>query len=210
MFGRPTVRYRVCTILRPLPVGAFIEGRSKIANLTLVFSVAIEILGSSQCTRDHEGRIDCREFAIKHTAACLHVKKVIVETFVSRCVQFRTLRAIPEETQLRQRSANRVVAREETTFDTDRIGSQGKSGWSDTARCTLASAIRHQAVLRICLLEKIIEGKALELFKLAVRKGPWRRLHRKSLFEIRHGDHKLECAANGAAQYLRCKFISKV
>src|SRR6185503_18430496 len=103
MFGRPTVRYGICAILRPLPVHASIEGRGKVSNFTFVFSVTIEILSSRQCTCDHEGRIDCREFAIKRTATCLHVKKVIVETLVARGVRFRTLRAMPEEAQGRER-----------------------------------------------------------------------------------------------------------
>src|ERR1051326_7941185 len=92
MFWLPTMRYGICAILRPLPVRASIECSSKIANFTLVFSVAIEIFGSSQCTRNHEGRIDCRQFAIERTAARLHVQKVIVKAFVSRGVGFRTLR----------------------------------------------------------------------------------------------------------------------
>src|SRR6185503_13647947 len=168
MFGRPTVRYGICAILRPLPVHASIECRGKVANFTFVFSVAIEILGSRQCTRDHESRIHCREFAIKHTAACLHVKKVIVETLVARTVGFRTMRAIPEEAKGREGSANRIIARNEATLNTDRIGSQSKSGWSDTAWRALASAVRHQAVLRICFLKKIVKGKALELLKLGL------------------------------------------
>src|ERR1041384_1019066 len=99
MFGRPPVRYRVSTILRPLPIHASIQGHSEIANFTFLFSVAIEILGSRQCTGDHKRRIDCREFAIKRTAARLHVEEVIVKTLVSRSVRFRTLLAIPEEVQ---------------------------------------------------------------------------------------------------------------
>src|SRR6478672_11518983 len=133
MFGRPTMRYGICAILRPLPVRASIEGGSKVSNFTFVFSVAIEIFGSRQCTRDHKGRIDCREFAIKRTAARIHVKKVIIKTLVAGGIRFRTLRAIPEEAQRRQSPANRVLARNETPLDTDRISSQGKSGWSDTA-----------------------------------------------------------------------------
>src|ERR1051325_8590469 len=88
MFWLPTMRYGICAILRPLPVRASIECSSKIANFTLVFSVAIEIFGSSQCTRNHEGRIDCRQLAIERTAARLHVQKVIVKAFVSRGVGF--------------------------------------------------------------------------------------------------------------------------
>src|ERR1051326_4987563 len=209
MFGCPTVRYRVCAILGPLPVRASIESCGKISNLTFVFSVTIEILGSRQCTRDHEGRIDCREFAIKRTATCLHVKKVIVETFVSRGVRFRTLRALPEETKGGQRSANRIFARNETTLDADRVGSQSKPGWSDTAWRALPSAVRHQAVLRIRFLQKIVKRKALELFKLAIRKGPWPRL-RKIRLEIRHGEHDLQCAANRATHHLRCKSINEM
>src|SRR5215204_7824353 len=111
MFRRPTVRYGICTILRPLPVRALIEGRGKISNFTFVLSVAIEILGSCQCAGDYEGRIDRREFAIKRTSARLHVKKVIIETLVARGVGFRPLWAIPEEAKRRQRSTNRIITR---------------------------------------------------------------------------------------------------
>src|SRR5688572_9147572 len=158
MFGRPTVRYGIGVILRPLPVRSSIKSRGKISNFTFVFRVAIEVFGSGQCTREHEGRIDCREFAIERTAARLHVKEVIVETLVARSVGFRTVGAVPEEAKGRQRSANRIIARNETTLNTDRIGRQSKSGWSDTAWRALASAVRHQAVLRICFLQKIIKG----------------------------------------------------
>src|ERR1051325_11331597 len=91
MFGRPPVRYRVSTILRPLPIHASIQGHSEIANFTFLFSVAIEILGSRHCTRDHKRRIDCREFAIKRTAAVFLLEKVLVKPLVSRAVGFRTL-----------------------------------------------------------------------------------------------------------------------
>src|SRR5262249_44692491 len=102
--------------------------------------------------------------------AGLHVEKVIVETLVSRAVWFRTLRAVPKEAQRGERSVNRIVARNETTLDADRISSQGKSSWGDAARRSLARAVRYQAILSIGFLQKIVKGKPLKFVKLVLRK----------------------------------------
>src|ERR1043166_9694 len=170
MLGRPAVSHSVRAVLRPLPVRAVIERRSKVSDFTLLFRVAIEIFSGSQCTGDYEGRIDGGQLAIKRTAAGLHVEKVIVEPLVSRAVWFRTLRAIPKKAQRGKRSANRIVARNEATLDADRISSQSKSSWSDAARRSRPSAVRHQAILRIGFLQKIVKCKTLKFVKLFLGK----------------------------------------
>ena len=79
------------------------------------------------------------------------------------------MRTIPEEAQGSEDALDCGRARNESTLDTDGISSECKTCGSDAARRTLASAVRHQAVLRIRLLQKIVKREALERLDLLVR-----------------------------------------
>ncbi len=99
----------------------------------------------------------------------LHVEEVIVEALVAGGVWFRAVRTVPEKAECSKSSFNRVVARDEFTLDANWICGKGKAGGSDAAGRSLARAVRHQAILRIRLLQEIIKSKTLERLKLIVR-----------------------------------------
>src|SRR5436309_7526014 len=107
----------------------------------------------------------------------LHVEEVVVETLVSGGVWFPTLPAIKKEAQRREGSFDCFVACDKSTLYANWISGKGKTSWSDTARRSLAGAVRHQAILWICLFQEIVEGKTLERLELLVGIGGWSRLH---------------------------------
>src|SRR5258708_5918604 len=87
------------------------------------------------------------------------------------------MRTSPKEAECCEGSFNGSIARDESTLDADGIRRQGKSTGGYAARRSLAGAVRHQAILRIGLIQKILKGKALQHLELSVGKGALCRHH---------------------------------
>src|ERR1700692_1522053 len=89
-------------IQSPFPIDAAVKNFGKFSYLAFSFTAPREIACHRKNTCHEYGSINCRQFTLPGPAASLHVKEMVVEPFVSRCIRFRTLRAGMEEPQERQ------------------------------------------------------------------------------------------------------------
>src|SRR5664280_3308595 len=129
--GSPPVRDCRASVLGPRLVSPAIERVDKGADLRLVGGVRAKVRAGRQRTREQDGAVDGRQFALPGALAGLHVEEVIVEAVVAGGVRLGSLPAVPEEAQRGEDPLYRRRARDEGTFDRDRIRRQGETCGGD-------------------------------------------------------------------------------
>ena len=167
-FRLPPERDGAVVDLRPAPVGAPVQRVGQRADFFLLAVAAVEVAGGGQGARQQEGGVDRRQLALPCAAAGLHVEEVIVEAAVAGGVGLGAVRAVPEESQRRQRALDRRGARNEAALDADRVHGQREADGGDAGRPAGRALVDHQAVDRIGFLHKIGERFALEHVQLDV------------------------------------------
>ena len=155
-------------ILRPAPVGAAVERIGELADFQFELIVLVEISAGGQNAGKQKCGIDRGQFAIPDAAAGLHVEEMIVETLVAGGIGLRPVRGVPEEAKRGERPLDSGGARHETALDTNGIGRQSQPDGGYAGGRRLRVAVGDQAVGRIGLVEKILEGQALDILEKLV------------------------------------------
>src|SRR5688572_7879830 len=162
-FGFPTMRDCKTAIPGPLPIGTSVKRFGQLANLTLVFSLPVEIQRTGKRACQQVCRIDGRYFRFPNTLAGLHIEKVIVETSVTNRVRTSSLFPIVEESQTHQRAPDRISSTEITALNPDRIGCKSEPNHGDRTRRSLTRVVRNETVLLVHFLGKVFKRVALKL-----------------------------------------------
>src|SRR5205814_9977944 len=102
--------------------GAAIKLVCQPTNLILFVRILIEIGRGGEHSCEKKSRIHGRQLTLPSALSCLHVEKMVIETFVACGICVRALFARGEEAQLPQRSFGRLFTTHEVAFDSDGIG----------------------------------------------------------------------------------------
>src|SRR5919106_579820 len=109
-FGFPGVSHGGAAVLRPLPINALIEGLGQPSEFALFRTGAVKVGGARQRASEENRRVDRRELTVPRAPARANIHKVIVETPMAGDIRFRSLLALVEEPQCRQRAFDRCAA----------------------------------------------------------------------------------------------------
>ena len=151
---------------RPGPVDALIERIGELAHAPLVGCVAVEIGGGREHAGEQECAVDGRDFGVECAATALEVEEVVVEAAIAACVGFGALRALIEERQRREHTAQRVASIEKAAFDGDRIGRERKSGRGDARRPIRGIFVAHESIGWVRLIDEVTKRFLLDKSKI--------------------------------------------
>ncbi len=91
---------------------------------------------------------------------------MIIKALIPRGIRFRTLRTIREETQRSQSTLDGGGPRDESPFDTNRVGGEREAGGGYTGGRGLRGLVSHQAVGGIDFVFEVSEGFTLQRLNL--------------------------------------------
>src|SRR3989449_6870869 len=115
-------------------MSAAIESIRQPPNFMLLPRILIEVGRSGEHPPEQKSRIHGRQLTLPSALSCLHVEKVVIETFVACGICVRALLARGEEAQLPQRSFDRLFTSHEVAFDSDGIGGQSHADSGNARR----------------------------------------------------------------------------
>ncbi len=170
-FGRPAVRDRAAPVLSPLPIRTAVQRVGQGAQFLFVGTAGVEVHRRRERAGQQEGGVDGGQLALPGAAPAAHVEKVVVEALVSGGVGLWAVRAVPEESQRRQRAQGRCAARHEAAFDGDGVAGKGQAGGGNAGRPVRRVLVEHQAVGGIRFMQEVAERLALQIFQPGVGAG---------------------------------------
>src|SRR5258706_7633357 len=100
----PSLPYGGCAVLHPWPLNSPVEGLRKLADLNFALIGTGEIGTRRQYSGEQERGIDGRQFRFPHASAGLHIKKMVIETLVTRNIPAIALRTGPKKAQRHKRA----------------------------------------------------------------------------------------------------------
>ena len=180
----PSLPHGRCTAARPLPIDAAVDRIGAFADLVLVWRVLAEIDGSGQHAREKQRCVDQRHFTPPDALAGLHVEEVVIETLIAGRVRLVRLAAVPKKAQGDQRACRCVRTRHPSALHSNRITRQREAYDGDAGGRAGPAGIGHQAVLRVELLHKIAERRALKPIQQFLIRLGGRFSHDRSGFEF--------------------------